>query len=93
MGRQEPNTIRENYANKNSPAITIFTHSASLSTATEPTACINAAIYRFLWKQNYKKRALENVKRNELNLDVEEGGLKMINIENQLFVFVLTKWR
>ena len=94
VGRHEPNTIRENYANKNSPAITISHILQVLALPQNTTACINAAIYRFLWTQNYKKRALENVKRSELSLDVEEGGLKIINIENQpLFHFLfLTKW-
>ena len=45
---------------------------------------INTIIYRFLWKRKYNnKRAFEKIKRNVLSLDIEEGGLKMINIENQ----------
>ena len=45
---------------------------------------INTIIYRFLCKRKYNnKRAFEKIKRNVLSLDIEEGGLKMINIENQ----------
>ena len=53
---------------------------------------INTIIYRFLWKRKYNnKRAFEKIKRNVLSLDIEEGGLKMINIENQQKMF-LAKW-
>ena len=46
--------------------------------------CINTIIYRFLWKRKYNnKRAFEKIKRNVLSLDIEEGGLKMINIEKR----------
>ena len=45
---------------------------------------INTVIYRFLWKRKYSnKRAFEKIKINVLSLDIKEGGLKMINIENQ----------
>ena len=53
---------------------------------------INTIIYRFLWKRKYNnKKAFEKIKRSVLSLDFEEGGLKMINIENQQKMF-LTKW-
>ena len=38
------------------------------------------------------KRVFEKIKRNMLNLNIEEGGLKMMNIENQKQMF-LAKWR
>ena len=44
----------------------------------------NTIIYRFLWKRKYNnKRVFEKIKRNMLNLDVEEGGMKTMNSENQ----------
>ena len=53
---------------------------------------INTVVYRFLWKRKYNnKKAFEKIKRSVLSLDFEEGGLKMINIENQQKMF-LTKW-
>ena len=45
-----------------------------------------------LWKRNNNnKRPFEKIKRNVLSLDIEEGGMKMISIENQHKMF-LSKW-
>ena len=53
---------------------------------------INTIIYRFLWKRKYNnKGAFEKIKRSVLSLDIEEGGVKMIHIENQQKRF-LAKW-
>merc|ERR1711893_466873 len=53
---------------------------------------INTTIFRFLWKKQYSnRRAFEKVKRDVLCLDYKKGGLKMINIFDMQFSFVV-KW-
>jgi hypothetical protein len=63
-----------------------------LALPTKVLNTINTIIYRFLWKKKYNnKRAFEKIKRGVLSLDTQDGGLKMINIENQQNTFLI-KW-
>jgi hypothetical protein len=63
-----------------------------LALPTKVLNTINTIIYRFLWKKKYNnKRAFEKIKRGVLSLDIPDGGLKMINIENQQNTFLI-KW-
>ena len=53
---------------------------------------INAIVYRFLWKRKYnnnnQKKPFEKIKRSVLNLNLGDGGLNMMQIENQLLCFL-----
>ena len=52
---------------------------------------IDDLIFKFLWKKDNNKRAVEKVKRSTLCLDVDSGGISMISIETQQKV-MLMKW-
>ena len=53
---------------------------------------VNTILFRFLWKKkNCNKRAFEKIKRTIMCSEIEEGGIKMIDIRTMQLSFIL-KW-